>query len=188
MSDGGAHFDWDGVFDRAHRRLYIRLTLLCVVSGLLALLLLGGGLSARGDITWRIGPFASKASKTKKDGQVRVAKHVEESLGPSPIASPSSAPPSNPPPKKNPSPGPVIPPPPPPIPPPPPDPGPCPDGDSSDRQYEDCVPQPTPADTDNGTDITPSTKTTTNGGIEYEEEATPGSGLSTAAPEGAASG
>jgi hypothetical protein len=161
LSDPGPPpLDWDGVFDRAHRRLYIRLTVLAAVGGLVALLLLGGGLTARGVV--RIGPLASKKTKGET-GTVKLDRKVTATL--ERLAEP---PPSPPPPKshrhKTP------PPPPPPEPPPPPTPEPpepC-GGDSASKQYEECPPGPTgPTGATGGTGATGYTGYTENGGTEY---------------------
>jgi hypothetical protein len=188
VSDPGSQFDWDGIFDRAHRRLYVRLVLLSVVGGLIALLLLGGGLSTRGDLTWSIGPFASKAKKEKK-GKVKVARKVEEALAPPPLATPSSAP-NKPPPERKAKPNVPIVIPVPPPPPPPPEPEPCPQGDSSSEQYDDCLPQPTPADTGTtgaaGATGNSESGSSQNGGTEYVQGATESGTLSNATPEDSA--
>lgn len=92
MSDPGTpRLNWDGVFDRAHRRLYARLFLLSAVGGLIALLLLGGGLSARGAVRWRLGPFGNKAVKEKPLAvkvDRKVAVRLRRAQSPSPVSPP----------------------------------------------------------------------------------------------------
>jgi hypothetical protein len=57
MSDpGGQGPDWSAVFDRAHLRISRRLLLLGAIGAVSALLLLGGGLTASGAISWQLRP------------------------------------------------------------------------------------------------------------------------------------
>lgn len=77
MSDPNTPLDWATIFDRAHRRLFGRLLLLGGVGALCAVLLLGGGLSARGAVRWRIGPLASAKATTSTAGRVKIAHKVK---------------------------------------------------------------------------------------------------------------
>jgi hypothetical protein len=60
VNDLGPAPDWDGIFDRAHRRIAGRMLLVGAVGAFCALLLLGGGLSAQGAVSLGIGGHAAK--------------------------------------------------------------------------------------------------------------------------------
>jgi hypothetical protein len=57
---GTPPLDWDSLFDRAHRRIAVRLILLATIGALGAILLLGGGLKARGKLSLGFGRTAKK--------------------------------------------------------------------------------------------------------------------------------
>ncbi|HSR94619.1 MAG TPA: hypothetical protein VLK56_07105 [Solirubrobacterales bacterium] len=65
MNDLGPPPDWDGIFDRAHRRVAGRLLLVGAVGAFCALLLLGGGLSAQGAVSLGIGGHTAKPASSK---------------------------------------------------------------------------------------------------------------------------
>lgn len=66
MNEPGTPLDWDSLFDRAHRRLAVRLVLLAAIGGLGAILLLGGGLKARGKLSLDFGQTSKKANVVKQ--------------------------------------------------------------------------------------------------------------------------
>lgn len=67
MNDPGTpQLDWGSVFDRAHRRLAVRLILLAAIGALGAILLLGGGLKARGKLSLGFGHTAKKTKLVKQ--------------------------------------------------------------------------------------------------------------------------
>jgi hypothetical protein len=178
--------DWDGIFDRAHRRLLIRLALLAAAGALGALLLLGGGLSARGTVRWRIGPIGNVKKvlkpKVNVDPEVVTAWHRQRSPAienPPPPEKPGSKPEAIA--------GPV-----------PPPPVPIEDEEKEDspacedEQYSDCLPE-SPENTSQSTTNSASTespvsstKGPANGSTEYTEGSVPTVGqgdLANATPE-----
>jgi hypothetical protein len=65
VNDPGAQPpDWGTIFRRGRRRILARLTVLAAVATVGALLLLGGGLSAQGAVSWKIGGGGNKSEKT----------------------------------------------------------------------------------------------------------------------------
>lgn len=138
MSEPGSpQLDWDGIFDRAHRRVLIRLLLLGALGALGGLLLLGGGLSARGAIKWRLGPLASSKASVAKLSKLTLSPSAEEELNPPPPAPPPHRGPRHK--KSHIHVSPPI-----PIPTPTPTPlPPCPETDSGGIQYNECLPEPT---------------------------------------------
>jgi hypothetical protein len=142
--------------------------------------LLGGGLSARGAIRWRIGPFASAKVAKPKVGKVKLDAKVTAALD----RRPSETIPNAPRPKKQPKAHtsvqpltPIV----TPIPQPP-EPPPCPEdgSDSASKQYdEECPPEPAgPTGATGVTGVTGTAGSTENGGTEYVEGTPP-----TTAPE-----